>query len=321
MRDTTHGILDILRWGQDQPSAKEELMAWQITCMAAVLLGAAKGNAAPEKYPASQMLIESAELARPEATRKFRILDTRSLEKYKAGHVPLASTIETARWSRDFADGPDQETWEKRLKALGISDETPVAVYGDDLRETARVWWILHFWGVKDVRILNGGWRGWQAARGKIHKGLYTEPYYPPTDGKITPRPQRLAIKDQLLKGLKDKRFQIADARSKAEYCGETKTARRNGSIPEAKRLEWSDLIDRKTQRFKSPAELKRLIKAAGIDLDRPTVTYCQSGGRASVLAFALELMGAKNVRNYYRSWAEWGNASDTPVEKPKPKE
>lgn len=29
---------------------------------------------------------------------------------------------------------------------------------------------------------------------------------------------------------------------------------------------------------------------------------------------------GAKDVRNYYRSWSEWGNADDTPVVKPAPK-
>jgi thiosulfate/3-mercaptopyruvate sulfurtransferase len=30
--------------------------------------------------------------------------------------------------------------------------------------------------------------------------------------------------------------------------------------------------------------------------------------------------MGMKDVRNYYKSWAEWGNADDTPIEKPQPK-
>jgi thiosulfate/3-mercaptopyruvate sulfurtransferase len=46
-------------------------------------------------------------------------------------------------------------------------------------------------------------------------------------------------------------------------------------------------------------------------------VTHCQSGGRASVVALALDLMGARDVRNYYRSWAEWGNDPDTPVVRP----
>lgn len=37
-------------------------------------------------------------------------------------------------------------------------------------------------------------------------------------------------------------------------------------------------------------------------------------------MAFGLELMGAKDVSNYYKSWSEWGNAEDTPVAKPEPK-
>ena len=32
------------------------------------------------------------------------------------------------------------------------------------------------------------------------------------------------------------------------------------------------------------------------------------------VLVFGMELMGAKDVSNYYPSWAEWGNDPDTPV-------
>ena len=38
-------------------------------------------------------------------------------------------------------------------------------------------------------------------------------------------------------------------------------------------------------------------------------------------MAFAMELMGAEGVRNYYRSWSEWGNADDTPVVPGKAKE
>ena len=31
-------------------------------------------------------------------------------------------------------------------------------------------------------------------------------------------------------------------------------------------------------------------------------------------MAFGMELMGAKTVRNYYRGWSEWGNLADTPI-------
>ena len=89
----------------------------------------------------------------------------------------------------------------------------------------------------------------------------------------------------------------------------------------DARQLEWIDLLDRETHRFKPAAELRKLFGQAGVALDRPTTTYCQSGGRASVLAFGLELMGARDVSNYYASWREWGNADDTPVVPGKPRE
>ena len=38
-------------------------------------------------------------------------------------------------------------------------------------------------------------------------------------------------------------------------------------------------------------------------------------------MAFAMELLGANGVSNYYPSWSEWGNAEDTPVELGKARE
>ena len=293
-------------------------MTWQIPCVLAVLLGPAQEGRKPATYARPRLLIDAAELAKPEAARKFRILDVRSLDEYKRGHIVHASTIDTPAWHKEFTAGPDKKTWEKRLGQLGIDADTPVVVYGDDPREAARVWWILRFWGIRDVRLLNGGWKAWKEAGGRTDTGLYTEPYYDPKESKLSPLTDCLADKEELLENVKRKRFQVADARSEKEYRGEEKKAKRGGAIPGACRLEWVEVIDPKTQRFKGPVELAKVIKEAGIDLGRPTVTYCQSGGRASVLAFALELMGAKDVRNYYRSWNEWGNDPDTPIVVPK---
>jgi 3-mercaptopyruvate sulfurtransferase SseA len=35
-------------------------------------------------------------------------------------------------------------------------------------------------------------------------------------------------------------------------------------------------------------------------------------------MAFALELMGAKDVRNYFHGWSQWGNQEGLPVMLPK---
>ena len=189
-------------------------------------------------------------------------------------------------------------------------------VYDDNLsKDAARIWYVLRYWGFDDVRVLNGGWKAWLAAGGK--PGKDTPAPEPTNTLKLKPEPERLATKAQVLDLLKGKPPQIVDARSEGEFCGTEETAKRNGAIPGALHLEWSDTLDKDTGKFKSADELATLFEKAGIDPAKPSVTYCQSGGRAAVLAFTLELMGGKDVRNYYRSWSEWSNDPDTPVVKP----
>jgi thiosulfate/3-mercaptopyruvate sulfurtransferase len=262
-----------------------------------------------------EMLAEAGDLIK---SPSGLVVDVRSKEQYRAGHIPAAVWVDAAAWGKAFTPEPDIEAWGKRLGDAAIDAKSTVIVCGgDDVREAARIWWILRYLGVKDVRLLNGGWSAWQAVEGKVSK----EETRPEAKAvKLTAQRDRLVTKDELLKLLKGTPPQIVDARSSGEYCGDTETARRNGSIPGATNLEWTECIDPKTKRFKTPAELEQLLKDRHIDINKPAVTYCQSGGRASVLAFTLELMGGRQVQNYYRSWSEWGNDPDTPIAKPAPK-
>jgi thiosulfate/3-mercaptopyruvate sulfurtransferase len=282
----------------------------------AMLFAPSPLNAADE-YPRGDLLIEPHSLA--DLAKGFIVLDARDKKQFAEGHVPGAQWVDQAGWAKGFGDGGDAAGWSKRIGDLGIRTSSQVVVYDDNLaKDAARIWWILRYWGVQDVRLVNGGWKGWSAAKGPVEKQAQ-----PATavDFKAVAFAERFADKQELLKSLKKGDLQIVDARSESEFCGEAALAnKRAGAIPGAKHLEWSDLIERKTHRFKPASELKKLFAEAGIDLDRPTAAHCQSGGRSSVMAFGLELMGAKNVKNYYRSWSEWGNAEDTPVIKPTPK-
>lgn len=287
-----------------------------MSLLLAVLLAPAAG-AGPTAYPRPDLLIEAAELKKPQVARKYVLLDARGKGAYKAGHVPGAVWLDAITWERAFKDGQDEQAWAERIAGLGLHAETPVVVYDDNLsKDAARMWWILRYWGLRDVRLLNGGWRAWKAAGGPLEERENTP--LGALRARLAPVRSRLAAKEQVKKFVEGKTEQILDARSSGEYCGERETAKRNGAIPGAKHLEWSDTLDKKTGHFKSAAELTKLFKDAGIDPAKPTTTYCQSGGRAAVLAFVVELMGGKEVRNYYRSWSEWGNADDTPIEKPK---
>jgi thiosulfate/3-mercaptopyruvate sulfurtransferase len=288
-------------------------MASHVSCLVFVLALAA-GEDKPATYPRTDMLVEPADLAKPGATEKYRILDAREKSNYEAGHVPGAVWVDHERWAQDDIG---VERWRRRIgNGLGIGADTRVVIY-DDVRfnRAARIWWLLRVAGIRDVRLLDGGWKGWQAAGGAVSKEV---PEIEAVKFDMKFQPERVATKDFIMNALKEKKVQVIDARSEEEYVGEDKRAKRGGAIPGAKHLEWSDTIDAKTQRFKSAKELKKLFADAGIDPSKLCTTYCQSGGRAAVLAFTLELMGGKEVRNYYKSWAEWGNADDTPIEKPK---
>ncbi|HEY1066532.1 MAG TPA: sulfurtransferase [Pirellulales bacterium] len=275
-------------------------------------------------YPQAQLLIEPADLAQTQQTAKtdpaakLVVLDARPAEQFAAGHVPGARWVDHVAWSKGFGQGTDAAGWSRRIGELGISADSTVVVYDDNLaKDAARIWWILRYWNVNDARLLHGGWRGWQTAKLPVEK---EKTAFTPVEFQATPRDERLATKKELLAGLPVAAHQIVDARSEKEFCGVDKqNNKRAGAIPGATHLEWSDLLNRETQRFKSAGELERLFRQAGVSLDRPTVTHCQGGGRAAVMAFGLELMGAKEVGNYYASWGEWGNAEDTPVEPGKP--
>ena len=269
------------------------------------------GAEPPANYPTPNMLIE----VNDPKLKDFRVLDTRARAKYEAGHVPGAVRADAAPWAKAvLANKADAEFWKAELAKVGVAPTKPVVVYSDDVRDSARTWWMLKLAGVPDARILNGGWKAWTAAKlpeEKAETVATAEPH------NWKPDPNRLADKTHVLDQLKGGSTCV-DARTKDEFTGEKAFAKKSGHIPGATHLEWVELLDPKTDKFLPPADLIKLVKDRKIALDKPAVTYCQGGGRAAVLAFGLELAGAKSVRNYYPSWGEWGNADDTPVESKK---
>lgn len=278
------------------------------------------GVVAADNYARPQMLIEPRELAKPEVAQQLVILDARKKVAYQQSHIPGARWVDHDAWKSALGDGTDAQGWSRRIGGLGIDGESEVVVY-DDMGGllAARIWWLLRYWSVDRARLLNGGWRAWQA------EGLPTDAVEPAparvTQFTATAHRQRLATKEQIAASLPDRSLQLIDSRSREEYCGiDRKENKRGGAIPGARHLEWSNLLEPATGRFKSPEELRRLIAQAGIDLNAPLASYCQTGGRASVMAFGLELMGAKEPRNYYSSWSEWGNNDDLPIIVPEKK-
>jgi thiosulfate/3-mercaptopyruvate sulfurtransferase len=256
----------------------------------------------PAKYARPDLLVEVADLK----DGKFVVLDVRSAAKYGAQHVPGAASAPVGVWAKAIDDGKaDAAFWKAALAALGVTPKSTVVVYSSDWREAARAWWALKLAGVPDVRVLNGGWRAYLDAK----LPTSTEPTTPKAADPAEWKPEpRLAVLADVVKLADGKAACIVDARTATEF--------ERGRVPGAKPLDWAELVDDKTQKVKPAADLAKLFEGAKIDLAKPCVTYCQGGGRAAVMAFALELMGAKDVRNYHKSWGEYGSDKDAPKEK-----
>lgn len=271
-------------------------------------------------YPQANLLVEATDLAKPDVAKQFVILDARDRTKYDQSHIPNAIWVDHAAWSKSFGNGDDTKAWSQRIAALGIDRTSKVVVYDDSMsKDAARIWWILRYWAVEDVRLLNGGWTTW------TQQSLPVQTSSPPTptpSGFVAAAvSKRLATKQSLLPVITKSTLQVVDSRSEAEFCGTDQMKnKRAGAVPGAQHLEWSDLLDKESHQFKSAEQMRKLFDDAGISLDRPTTTHCQGGGRASVMAFGLELMGGKDVSNYYKGWGEWGNDDDTPIVPGKPK-
>lgn len=286
--------------------SKRFFLATWVGCCAATALAAPaeRGYARPELLAEAPQVAEWIAAPRPGLV----VLDARPGGDYAAGHVPGAHPVDPELWKRIFRDGADPAAWGQRFGGLGIGADSTVVVYDRALTgSAARVWWVLRYWGVRDVRVLNGGWKAWTSGEGlPVSRGPA-----PPTSGApfdARPHPERLATADEVRAAIGAPGVCLVDARSTAEN--------RAGHIPRAEHLDWQDLVDPHTGRLLPAGALRAKLASAGFDPDRPTVAYCQSGGRSSVMSFAMEVVGGKQVANYFGSWGEWSTLPGVPIER-----
>lgn len=132
-------------------------------CFAMTVLSFSTMQAAEKSsYPRPRLLLEPGRLAK--AAGQFVILDVRTPEDYEAEHIPGAIRVDHDTWKDAFGDGSDADAWSKRIGELGIGADSSVVLYdGSACKDAARIWWILRYWGVRDARLLNGGWKAWKA--------------------------------------------------------------------------------------------------------------------------------------------------------------
>ena len=272
-------------------------------------------RATTEGYARPELLAETNWLAQHLHEPNLRIVDLRSAEAYRQGHIPGAVHL-----SWKALKDPGNEVYVVPADALatlmgerGIGNEMTVVGYDDEGGlSAARLWWVLDYYGHPKAKVLNGGWNKWVKEKHPVTPDVPTPQ---PAPFAVRAGPNKICLVDELLGDLKRPKVVIVDARSASEYSGFDVRAKRGGHIPGAVNIDWTrNITNDDVKTFKPAAELQKMYEAAGVTKDKQIITHCHTGVRASHALFTLRLIGYHEVRNYDGSWQEWGNRPDLPI-------
>jgi len=239
---------------------------------------------------------------------------------YLIGHIPGAihsnsDTYENGapRWFLL----PDDDL-HAAMGSMGITADTTVIVYSDSRIFAARLWWILKYAGVNDVRVMNGGSQQW-LANGYDTETTITYPV--PTTFTGATHPEYLATTDYVFSQYANiGTALIADVRSKDEYDGLISGysyVNAKGRIPNSV---WaydgddsSPVYNDSDGTLRSYTEVRDFWKSIGITstgasnlFDKEVIFQCGSGYRSALTFLYAYLMGYDNIRNYSDGWEGW---------------
>ena len=232
---------------------------------------------------------------------------------YILGHIPGAIHSNSDTYENGFPRWfllPDAAL-QAAVGSMGITADTTVVVYSNSNIFAARLWWILKYAGVTDVRFMNGGYQQWVASDYPVETTINT-----PTPATFTGtvNPQMIATTDHVFANYTNTvATQLVDVRSANEYAGMISGYGylvNKGRIPNSV---WaydgddsSPVYRDSDATLRSYTEIRDLWSSLGIKLDKETIFYCGGGYRSSVAYLYAYLMGNTNIRNYSNGWEDW---------------
>ena len=254
------------------------------------------------------------------AAGEFLVVDLREPHLYAAGHIPGSVSIPFSPMS-DWAVSDDELLMElppdddlfALLGAWGIGPGSAVVLVGTvepppvppySLADAPRVAATLHYAGVPNAAVLDGGYPRWAAEgrpatmavpvgaprpwKGSVASGMFVSTVY---------------VKDHIGRAV------LVDGRDPDQYFGVTACpfAGVGGHIPTARSLPvpwiWGD-----DGTYKPLGVLQAMAEGVlGPDRDQEIIAYCGVGGYASTLWFVLtRMLGYRDVKIYDGAAEAW---------------
>ncbi len=229
-------------------------------------------------YAHPELIAETDWLAAHLGSQELRAVDARSPEQFAASHIPGAVNLDGFGKGIPRSDNGDMggpEDFSRIAGGLGITDDMTVVVYDTPSQRMGMVAWTFHYYGCKDVRILDGGFDKWTREGRPVSTHRATYPAVPFQAKQVEGVYCSLS---RAKAGRTKPGFVFWDTRSRAEYEGKASSAAgalpRLGHIPGAIHLEWTELLDSDTKTLKAAPELRQLLKAKGITPEMEVASY-----------------------------------------------
>jgi molybdopterin synthase sulfurtransferase len=261
-------------------------------------------------------------------------------EEYAEAHIPGALYLDTnvledpVDWNRR-----SPEVLDAALRGLGITADTTVVVYGRDTEGDANEKWpgrragqiaatralmILTYAGVKDVRLLDGGYDWWVRAGNPVET-VIREPSPVADFGAVIPvRPDVIVDIDEAKQILADTDgAALVSVRTWREHIGAVSGYNYIGPAGRIQGDVWgncgSDAYHMQHYRnvdntMRAYPEITANWAEAGIVAEKWVAYYCGTGWRASETWFYAFLQDWPRIAVYDGGWFEW---SKDPVNNP----
>lgn len=260
-------------------------------------------------------VFDTTTMLKPDPERVYRVEADKA--GYLEAHIPGAGFLDL---QQDFSNNdlslrftlPAAEAFAAAAGRHGISNDSHVVLYTTTNPMWAtRFWWMFRTFGHESVSVLDGGFKGWQAAGKPVSDG---EQQYPPANFGARFDARRVADRHRVLAATESGAC-VLNALSHEQFVGEGTHYGRPGRIAGSENLPWSELLDG-DGRFLPVDQLRKKFETTrALEADE-VITYCGGGIAASLDLFVLALLGEEDkVALYDNSLSEWARDESLPME------
>ena len=238
-------------------------------------------------------------------------------QTFRTGHVPGAMFLDLINAASDTTTGlgfslPIPGQLESLFQDLGIEHESEVVIYStDNMMWATRAWWLLHYCGHPNVRVLNGGYRAWVASDLDVSDQTTA---YPEGSFTVDVNVDRFADKDPVFDAIGDDAVCTVNALAPSMHSGESAVSYgRPGHIAGSINVFYDDLL--LDGHFRQSEDLVAVLANKGLLQAPKVISYCGGGIAATIDAFACLLVGQEQVAVYDGSMSEWVKDASLPLE------